>query len=88
MATVTKSDKALIAALGPMKMEVIQVTSASNGETVESKLQNPTFAFMLPNGDASGTFDGSAAVSGKTITLHDPPASGNIVVIVFGDALA
>jgi hypothetical protein len=87
--TVTKPDRALIAALGPFKVEVVQV-AGSNGDTYESKLANPTLALFLPHGDMGGTaWTGSAAVSGKTVTIHDPNGTtSNYLLIVFGDGLA
>lgn len=87
MATVTKVDKSFIVALGPFKLEVIRVEDASDNDTITSKLAAPSFAVMLPAGDAAGTYDGSASISGKTITLHNPAASINHVVLVFGDSV-
>jgi len=87
-ATVTKPDRSLIAVLGPLKIEVAHLESPSNGDTYVSKLANPSYAFLVPAGDASGSFDGSAAVSGKTITIHDPASSLNHLLFVLGDSLS
>lgn len=86
MASVTKPDRALIAALGPMKMEVVILTSVSNGDTFTSKLANPSFALAFNDGDAGGSNGISAAVSGKTVTIHDPDIA-TVVCFVFGDSL-
>lgn len=89
MATVTKSDKSFIAALGPMKMEVIQVTNVTTLDTIESKLANPTFVHFLPVGDMGGAaWTGSATLSDKTITLRDPNVVTAGTVLVFGDSMA
>lgn len=89
MATVTKADRALIAVLGPFKVEIIQVTAVTDGDTVVSKLQNPTWAHYLPDGDLGGAaWEGSASISGKTVTLHDPNVITTGVVLVFGDGLS
>jgi hypothetical protein len=88
MATVTKPDRALIAVLGPLKVEVIQVTAVVDGDTITSKLANPTFALMFSTADAGGTSTNpSVTVSGKTLTLRDPATTTN-TVLVFGDSLA
>lgn len=87
MATITKGDRSLIAALGPLKLEFLIVTSVSNDDTITSKLANPSAAFMTPLGDAGGTVNCSASVSGKTITLRDPSSASTHLVVVLGDAL-
>lgn len=88
MATVTKADRSLIAALGPMKMELVQLTSVSDGETYASKLANPTLALVFPAADAGGTSTNpSATVSGKTVTINDPPVT-SLTLLIFGDSLA
>ncbi len=85
--TVTKPDRSLIAALGPLKIEIVRVESPSNDDTYVSKLANPSYAILLPVGDAGGTMNCSASISGKTVTLRDPVTSTNHVLIVFGDSL-
>lgn len=85
--TVTKPDKSFIGALGPFKIEVVRVESPNDGDTYASKLVNPTGALLFPIGDASGTVDCSTAVSGKTVTLHDPVAATNHLLIVFALAI-
>jgi hypothetical protein len=85
MAALTRSDVSYIAALGPFKIEVIIAAAAVNGDTVTTTLANPTAAVLLAASDATGTAP-SAALSGKTITLHDPSGTTD-VVIVFGDSI-
>jgi hypothetical protein len=87
MATVTKSDRSLIATLGPLYLEFLIVTSVSNDDTITSKLASPSGAFMVPLGDAGGTVGCSASVSGKTITLRDPTSATTHLVLVIGNAL-
>jgi len=87
MATVTKSDRSLIATLGPLYLEFLIVTSVSNDDTITSKLANPSGAFMVPLGDAGNTVNCSASVSGKTITLRDPSSASTHLVLVIGNAL-
>lgn len=86
-ATVTKPDRSLILVSGPLKIEIVHLESPSDGDTYVSKLANPSFAELAPAGDAGGSFDGSASVSGKTVTIHDPAASLNHVLKVYGDGL-
>ncbi len=80
MATV---DRRFITALGPVKLEIVDLSSTSDGETFDSLLQNPLFAVALNQGDAAGSNSISAAVSGKTVTIHDPDVT-NVVALVFG----
>ena len=87
MAAFNDVGKSYIAALGPFKIEVIHLTNPANGDTVTSKLANPSFAFGAMTGDAANTNDLSVALSGKTITIHDPVGSENVCVIVFGDSI-
>lgn len=88
MATRAKSDKSFIAALGPFFIEVIQLSSVSNNDEIESRLANPEFAIMASTADAGGTSTNpSATISGKTITLRDPPTT-SCVVVVFGNAMS
>lgn len=88
MATVTKPDRSLIAALGPFKIEVVQLTSVLNDETYQSKLASPTFALAFPAADAGATTQNmSATVSGRTVTIRDP-ATTAVTLVIFGDGLA
>lgn len=86
MATVTKPDRALIFAAGPFKVELVHLTDVSDGETFTSKLANPSFAIAFNVGDASTANSISAAVSGKTVTIHDPDVT-TVACLVFGDSL-
>ena len=83
MATEVFADKSIMNNFGPMKMEVIPLTAVLNGETITSRMQNPQHAFMVSDGDAAGVATASVAISGRTLTLHDPAITTNIV-IVFG----
>lgn len=88
MAAVTRIDKSYIAALGPLKVEFIFISVAlSDGDTVTSALANPTYAAAVPIGDVGGTNNASASLSGKTVTIHDPHASADYLVMVFGDSV-
>lgn len=84
MATIRDADKNFIFALGPVKIEYIRLTSVSNDDTVSSKLANPLGAMMFPDGDAGGTVNCSASVSGKTVTLRDPSSATNHFLLVVG----
>jgi hypothetical protein len=85
MAELTRPDKQYTVLGSSVKMEVIVCeATVVDGDTVQTTLQNPTAAVVMAAGDAGGTNDASAAISGKTITIHDPPAT-DLVVLVFGD---
>ncbi len=82
--SVRDPDKSFIFALGPLKCEYIRLTGVVNDDTVATKIQNPFGAMMFPDGDANGTVDCSASVSGKTVTLRDPTSATNHFLLVFG----
>ena len=73
---------------GPVKIEYIHITdSTSNDETVASLLQRPVTAQIQPvNYDlAAGVQDASSvSLSGKTLTLRDPAASRQYLLVVHG----
>lgn len=80
MATV---DKRFVTSLGPVKLEIMDLSSTANDETVSSFLVNPLFALAANQGDAGGANIISASVSGKTITIRDPSVT-NVILLVFG----
>ena len=73
---------------GPIKIEYIHITdSTSNDETVACTIQRPITAQIQPvNYDlAAGVQDASSVtVSGKTLTLRDPVASREYLLVVHG----
>ena len=88
MATVAFPDKAIIAALGPFKIEVVRLTSVSNTDTYTSRLSQPIAAFMVPGTDADSTTQNQSCTVGtganqKVITLLDPAVTTQ-TLIVFG----
>ncbi len=88
MATVTKADKPLIVALGPVMLEIIQLTAVVNDDTITSRLANPTHAFMVPAADAAATTQNqSVTISGRTLTLRDPAVTAQTVFVI-GNGLA
>ena len=84
MATRRDADKSFIFALGPLKVEYMRLSSVSNDDTIDTRLASPLGAMMFPDGDAGGTVNCSASVSGKTITLRDPTSATNHFLLVFG----
>lgn len=76
-----------VTVVGPRKIEYIDLTDdTSNDETVQTVIQNPTtVSIERVNADLTGTADtASATISGKTITLRDPAASGRYILTVIG----
>lgn len=84
MAARRDADKSFILALGPLKVEIVRLTTVSNDDTIDSRLASPLGAMMFPDGDAGGTVNCSASVSGKTVTLRDPTSATNHFLFVFG----
>ena len=83
MATVSNR---FIAALGPVKMEIVDLTSLTDGDTFTTLIQNPKFALCGEYGtDANGT--ATPSISTKTVTINNPTTgggSGKVCVLVFG----
>lgn len=87
MATQVQPDKALIAALGPMKIEVVRFTSVSNDETYTSRLAQPVAAFMVPGADAGATTQNQSCTIGtgstqKVITFRDPAVTTQTLIVI------
>jgi hypothetical protein len=85
--TVAFPDKAIIAALGPFKIEVVRLTGVQDGESYTSRLAQPIAAFAVPATDAGAGAAVTSAVVGtgadqKVITLHDNPTTGLTLFIV------
>jgi hypothetical protein len=85
--TQVQPDKALIAALGPFKIEIVRATSVSNGYTYTSRLAQPVAAFTFPSTDAGATAYQASAVVGtganqKVITIHDPATSSQTLIVI------
>ena len=83
MATRSFEDKALIAVLGPIKLEIVPLTDVSDGDSFTSRLQSPLYADAFNDGDAGGSNSLSASVSGRTVTIHDPDLT-SVVALVWG----
>jgi hypothetical protein len=77
-----------IAALGPVKAEIVNLTGVTDQDTFTTLIQNPKFAIASEQGaDANSTVQPAITANSKTVTLHNQTASaaaGNITVIVFG----
>lgn len=87
MTTVAFPDKAIIAALGPFKVEIVRLTGVSDAETYTSRLSQPIAAFMVPATDADTTTQNQSAVVGtganqKVITLYDPAVTGQTLIVI------
>jgi len=83
MATVGFKKKA---SLGPVLVEVVNLTGVTDQDTYTTIMQRPLFAMAVEQGaDANSTVQ--AAVSGRTVTLHNQTAgaaAGDIALLVFG----
>ena len=81
-------DRSYICALGPIKLELTDVSSYTDGDTITSRLQRPLFATHFSQADLGGTNSGSVTISGRTLTLRDANPTGggadNNWVITFG----
>lgn len=76
-----------VTVLGPIKMEIFNLTSVSDTNTVVSQLQNPSFAFGVVTSDGSPmTAAINPSISSRTITINSVDLDGddNVVLIVFG----
>lgn len=99
MAALTRSapsDITRVAALGPIKMEVVEFEPASGaavtqGDTVATRLVNPKFGFAFPNGDnAAGAYGLTLTATADTKNLTVNVTNGSldndltIVCVIFG----
>lgn len=83
MALATIVKRSVMSLGGGVKMEWAKTsTDVANGDTIVSQMNTVAFAMPFAVSDDSG--DVSAAVSGRTITIHDPSGSGAILVLAFG----
>ena len=77
-----------IAALGPVKMEVVHLTGTTDQDTFTTLIQNPKFAIAGEQGaDANSTVQPAITADSKTVTIHNQTASaaaGDVTVLVFG----
>ena len=84
MATVSNR---FTAALGPIKMEILNLTAVSDADTVSTNMQNPQFALGVNNTDIEVTSAAlNVSISGKTLTINNANLTGSSVVnvLVFG----
>ena len=61
-----------IVALGPIKLEVLNLTAVSDADTVSTLIANPSFAIGVNNTDGETTSAAlNVAISGKTLTINN-----------------
>lgn len=73
--------------LGPIKMEILNLTGVTDADTVTSQLQRPVFGFGVVYSDGSPmTAAINPSISGRTITINSTDLDGddNMVLILFG----
>ena len=83
MATIANQ---VIAVLGPIKMEIINLTAVTDADTVTSSIQRPDFGFFVPTTDDNTPAEKvSVDISGRTVTLNNDDLSADTgVLILFG----
>lgn len=83
MATVSNQ---YITALGPIKMEIVNLTSITTADTFTTRIQNPSFVLIGEYGSGATTAVTTAAVSGRTVTVTNASMNGTqkAVALVFG----
>jgi hypothetical protein len=79
-------DHRYTAVLGPIKMEVIDLSDVDDADTVASILARPTHAVAISMVDDNNTIGVvQVGVSGKTLTLNNSNLSASdLLVLVFG----
>jgi hypothetical protein len=83
MATVAKR---YILPLGPVKIEVINITAITDADTVTSSIQRPDFGLFVQGEDAGNTqLATNVSISGRTVTLNNGNFSSSTgVLLLFG----
>ncbi len=66
-----------VAAIGPVKLEIVTGTFASNNDTYESKLVRPLMVFPVANFTTDAAV--VTAISGKTLTFTNAQISANSI---------
>jgi hypothetical protein len=69
-----------VTALGPIKVEFVMCTMASDGDDYVSKLVTPKFAFASLN--ATSTNNCVTSLSGKTVTVANATISASAVFLI------
>ena len=75
-----------LSALGPIKMEILNLTGIATGDTVTTNMANPQFALGVDNTTGALTINTRVTLSGKTLTITNTSYAGAGVcnVLVFG----
>lgn len=75
-----------IAALGPVKMEIVDLITITNGDTFTTLIQNPKFVAISEYATSATTAVTTASVSTKTVTIVNASMNGTqkAVALVFG----
>ena len=84
MATI---DDTYMAVLGPIKMEVFNLSAVTDADTVVSQLQRPVFGYGVMTSDASPmTAAINPSISGRTVTINSADLDGDdsMVLVLFG----
>jgi hypothetical protein len=83
MATVSKR---YITVLGPVKMEVLNLTAVTDADTVTSRIARPDFGFFVPTTDDNSAAEKvGVAIDGREVTLNNDDLSSDTgVLILFG----
>jgi hypothetical protein len=83
MATVTNQ---IITVQGPIKLEIINLSDVTDGDTVSTRIQRPDFALAVSTVDDNNTIGViQVGISDKTLTLNNSGlSSSTVVVLVFG----
>ena len=74
------------AALGPIKLEILNLTAVEDADTVSTNMGRPVFALGVNNSDTQTTSAAlNVGISGKTLTINNANLSSSEVnVLVFG----
>lgn len=83
MATVANQ---IVTVQGPIKMEIVNLTAVTDGDTITSTIQSPEFGFFVPTTDDNTPAEKvSVDISGRTVTLNNDDLSADTgVLMLFG----
>jgi len=68
--------------LGNAQVEILHLTSVTSGDTVSTNMQNPAFAFAIPNKNAAAARYTLTAISGKVITITNADLAADTLDLV------
>lgn len=78
--------KRVMGSIGPMRIEIADLSGVDDTDTYTSQIQNPEFGFFVPTNDGGAlTAAVNPAISGREVTLNSVDLSSSTgILFLFG----